>query len=131
MTDPKPNTGPNFPFKLVKRGKKYKGFAWASGEEKIRQSIIMILFTNKGERLMRPDFGSDLRRLVFEPMSQTTLSLAKYYIEEALLSWEPRIDLVNVDVRTENESGRLVIQIDYKIKGADEPQLLEVPFSLR
>ena len=131
MPDPKPNTGPYFPFKLVQRPGNLKGFAWASGEEKIRQSILMILFTNKGERQMRPEFGSDLGRLVFEPISQATLSLIKYYIEEALITWEPRIDLVDVNVKSGNEPGQLLIDIEYKIKGTDEPQSLQVPLSIQ
>src|SRR5689334_7863694 len=55
--------------------------AMTAYEEDVRQAIRIILSTNHGERVMRPDFGAGLRALLFEPLSQTTLSLAQHYVE--------------------------------------------------
>ena len=69
-----------------------------SYEEDIRQAIRIILATTPGERVMRPDFGAGLNALVFEPINTTTMTLARRRIEEALTTWEPRIDHVSVNV---------------------------------
>ena len=58
----------------------------------------IILGTGPGERVMRPDFGAGLPALVFEPISATTLALARHRVEEALILWEPRIDSIEVGV---------------------------------
>src|SRR5262249_60148667 len=67
-------------------------------EEDIRQAVRIILETNQGERVMRPDFGAGLRSLVFEPINTTTMALVKNRVEQALITWEPRIDLQEVKV---------------------------------
>jgi hypothetical protein len=98
--------------------------------EDVQQAIRIILGTNRGERVMRPDFGADLGRLVFEPLSTTTLSLAKHYVEEALTRWEPRIDQVEVAVRAERRLGRLLIEVAYRIRSSNTFYNLVYPFYL-
>jgi len=66
--------------------------ATAGRDDHIRDLIEQVLFTAPGERVMRPDFGAGLDRLVFEPITTTTMSLVQHYAEEALITWEPRID---------------------------------------
>ena len=68
-------------------------------EDHVRQSILLILQTAKGERVMRPDFGARLRDLTFEPLNQATITLAQHYVQEALTRFEPRIEVLNVEVR--------------------------------
>src|ERR1044071_4460608 len=67
-------------------------------EEDISQSIRIILGTMQGERVMRPDFGVGLQALIFEPVNTTTMALVKHKVEEALITWEPRIDNIEVKV---------------------------------
>src|SRR5215210_1300947 len=67
-------------------------------EEDIAQAIKIILGTNRGERLMRPDFGAGLNAFVFEPISVATIYLVKTRVEESLIDWEPRIDVESVKV---------------------------------
>src|SRR5919202_1521386 len=62
----------------------------------IEESILLILRTNLGERVYRPNFGSRLSELVFAPMNIQTLVLIRLYVEEALEMWEPRIVLDEV-----------------------------------
>ena len=78
----------------------------AAYEEDVRQAIRIILSTNHNERVMRPDFGANMRTLLFEPMSTTTMSLAQHYVERALIEWEPRIDLEEVRVRFDHDASR-------------------------
>ena len=71
-------------------------FAIAEYEESIRQAIWIILSTALGERVMRPDFGCAIHELVFAPNSAATQGMAEHHVSEALLRWEPRIEVLNV-----------------------------------
>jgi phage baseplate assembly protein W len=105
----------------------------AAYEEDVRQAIRLILGTNHGERVMRPDFGAGLNALLFEPMSTTTLSLAQHYTERALIEWEPRIDLLAVRVKIDQDMpalGRLLIEIDYRVRATNSFYNLVYPFYL-
>lgn len=102
-------------------------------EEDVRQAIRVILGTNHGERVMRPDFGANLRALIFEPVTATTMSLAQDHVERALIEWEPRIDLLDVRVTaddTERARGRLTIEIDYRVRSTNTFYNLVYPFYL-
>lgn len=93
------------------------GLAEAVGQRKIQESIRIILGTRRGERLMRPDFGCDLKRLTFAPGDESTASLARYYVEEALARWEPRIELLDVTVHNDRgDPTGLVIDIRYRLR---------------
>lgn len=83
----------------------------------INQSILMILGTELGERVMNPDFGCEINKIIYAPLDDTTLGLAKYYVEKALKRWEKRIDLVDIDVNySDKDPGKLIMVIKYKIK---------------
>ena len=102
-------------------------------EEDVRQAIRIILATDPGERVMRPDFGAGLRALLFEPMSTTTLSLAQHRVERALIEWEPRIDVLGVRVGFDHDDpsrGRLLIEIDYRVRATNAFYNLVYPFYL-
>jgi uncharacterized protein len=115
-----------FPPKLAKNGQ----LTLVEDEEDIRQSIQIILGTSFGERVMRPEFGSGLPKLVFETMSARTIGLARHRVEEALITWEPRIDNIGVDVRAEPQLGRLMIDIHYRIRSSNTFYNLVYPFYL-
>ncbi len=99
-------------------------------EEDIREAIRIILGTNPGERIMRPDFGAGLQALAFEPINTTTLALAKHRVEEALIFWEPRIDNIGVQVTAEPTMGRLMIDIRYRVRATNIFYNLVYPFYL-
>ena len=102
----------------------------AAYEEDIRQAIWIILGTARGERLMRPDFGAGLDRLVFEPINTTTMSLVQHYAEEALVTWEPRIDSVAVAVSADAPRGRLMLDVRYRVRTTNTFYNLVYPFYL-
>lgn len=102
----------------------------AGGVQKIRESILIILGTQRGERVMRPTFGCDLKRLVFAPNNAATANLARHYVEEGLATWEPRIIVDEVTVENDNANVALRIHITYRIKSTFEPQHLVYPFYL-
>jgi phage baseplate assembly protein W len=103
----------------------------AEYEEDIRQSILLILETGQGERVMRPDFGAGLPALVFEPLNTTTMALARHRVERALIAWEPRIDNILVQVRAEHSLGRLAITIQYRVRATNTFYNLVYPFYLQ
>ncbi|GAB61449.1 MAG: baseplate protein [Candidatus Jettenia sp.] len=115
-----------FPLQINSRG----GIQESRQEQKIKESILIILGTQHGERVMRPNFGCNLKSLVFEPNNTTTANLARHYVQEALTTWEPRIILEEVMVKNDNNAGRLMIDIRYRIKSTNEPQNMVYPFYL-
>jgi hypothetical protein len=125
-------TGWNFPPKLNSRG----GIALASDEEKIAQSIRIILSTPIGQRVMRPTFGSRLNELIFAPINPETFGLAEMYVQDALNFWEPRIQVLEViagadDPRStggDAQPGVLLIVIRYWIKATHDERSLVYPF---
>ncbi|PWB50738.1 MAG: baseplate protein [Candidatus Methanoperedenaceae archaeon] len=119
------------------RGWKYpleidKGkIAFSEGEDSIKESIIIILSTGKGERIMRPDFGCEINELVFSPNNSQTASLIAFHIKDALMKWEPRIDVLDVNAYPDTtERNKININIDYMIKTSNTKSNLVYPFFL-
>jgi len=105
--------GWSFPLLINSRG----NVDFAYYHDSIKQSIQIILGTSKGERIMRPDFGCEINELVFAPNNSNTHSLLAYYIEEALIKWEPRIILEKVEaLPNEFDEARIDIEISYKVR---------------
>jgi phage baseplate assembly protein W len=104
--------------------------ATAGYEEDVREAILIILQTQHGERVMRPDFGAGLREFVFEPVNTTTMALVKTRVEEALIDWEPRIDVVSVNVTTSDQRNVLAIDIAYRVRSTNAVRNLVYPFYL-
>jgi uncharacterized protein len=105
--------------------------ATAAHEEDIRQAIRIILGTNPGERVMRPDFGAGLNAFVFEPLSATTLEALRTRVNEALVDWEPRIEVEEVAVTADaREEGRVLIEVAYRVRASQSRHNLVYPFYL-
>ena len=103
----------------------------SEGEDSIRESIMIILGTSKGERVMRPDFGCGINELVFAPNNTSTATLMDFYIKEALLKWEPRIEVLDVSVSPDEEEGnKLIINIEYMVRSTNTKRNLVYPFYL-
>lgn len=86
------------------------------GDEVIDNSIKTILSTYPGERYMLPEFGSRLRQLLFEPITDITSTRIRIEIQDALGRWEDRISVINVKVRPIVDRGIYNIEIQYKRK---------------
>jgi len=97
----------------------------------VHQSILMLLATSPGERVMRPDYGCLLRRVIFSPNDDTTAGLAIHYVRSALERWEPRVDVLRVDARADaDDSGRLEVVLDYRVKTTQAVQAMRVAVDL-
>jgi uncharacterized protein len=102
----------------------------AEYEEDVRQAILIILQTEHGERVMRPEFGAGLRDFVFEPATPATMARLKKRVEEALIDWEPRISLNEVTVSISDERNRLSIDVGYRVRATNTTGNLVYPFYL-
>ncbi len=119
--------GMAFPLQMNPRGE----FALVDGEDDIYQSIFIILSTRPGERVMRPEFGCRVHELIFEPRDASTAALAQKYVSEALLRWEPRIDVNGVTVYGDaNHDGAMIVDIQYTIKATHDERSIVYPFFL-
>jgi len=127
--DPKAFLGRGWSFPVAVDG--HGAIALAEYEEDIRQAIRIILDTDPGERVMRPDFGAGLRALLFEPMNTTTVALARHRVEQALILWEPRIDSIGVEVGVDPPHGRLDIDVRYRVRRTNTFYNLVYPFFLQ
>jgi hypothetical protein len=101
----------------------------AEGDDKIRQSIWIILSTAPGERQMRPDFGCGIHELVFEPNTARLHGVVAENVRESLTRWEPRIDVLDVHVeRPVDARNYLLIRIDYRLRENNAFYNLVYPF---
>ena len=115
----------------VQRDNSGQRLATAAYEESIRQSIRIILSTARGERVMRPEFGCGLFELVFAPNNAATRGMAAHHVEEALRTWEPRIEVLEVSANPGGEQGEmLLINIDYQVRTTDRRFNPVYPFYL-
>ena len=116
-----------FPLQVNARGE----IALVSAERDIEQAIRIILATQPGERVMRPEFGCRAHELLFEPHNVSTRSRIKQYVSEALRRWEPRIAVQSVHVRADASlDGAIVVEINYLIKATHDRRSIVYPFFL-
>lgn len=124
--------GWSFPPRINERG----GVAMSSEDEKIRQSIRIILSTAKGERVMRPEFGCDIHEYIFAVANTSMLTSVESAVTEALILWEPRIEVISVEATNAGSLGEpleaaVVIDIRYRIRATNTEANLVYPFYLR
>jgi phage baseplate assembly protein W len=119
--------GKGLPFPLTpsSRGR----LAWLGGDEKIRQSIWLILSTAPGERQMLPQFGCGINDLVFEANTSALRGVIQGKVRDALTRWEPRIDVLDIRVEAPPEAlNYLLIRIDYRVRANNSFYNLVYPF---
>lgn len=92
----------------------------------IKQAIVNLLLTSKGERPFAPDLGSDLRRLMFEPLDVATAGEISSNIRETLRNYEPRIAVLGVEVIANFEDNGFDVALEFEIIGREDfPATLE------
>jgi len=100
------------------------------GEAHIHQSIILILATAPGERVMRPDFGCGIHDLVFSPDNATTAGLLADEVRHALIRWEPRIDVLDIEPQPRGDGNIILIDVHYRVRSTNNLFNLVYPFYL-
>lgn len=100
-------------------------------EKDIFQSLHILLSTQLKERVMRSDFGCDLSALLYENITITLLTKIKGIIENAIVLYEPRVDLMDVDFHTEESvNGVINIEITYRIRATNSRKNYVYPYYL-
>src|SRR4051812_18154561 len=103
--------------------------ALVSRDQEIEEAMRVVLATAPGERPMRPEFGCGIHDYVFAPADATTAGRIAYEVRISLERWEPRVDVVAVDVTADPEDrSTLYVQITYAIRGTNDPRNLVFPF---
>jgi phage baseplate assembly protein W len=104
----------------------------AKYEKDVEQAIRVIIGTDWGERVMRPDFGAGLRSFVFGPLNQTTIQQVQTRVHESLVKWEPRIDVESVTAAVDaTERSKLLITVVYRVRSTNTRNNLVYDFYLQ
>lgn len=108
----------DYPFRIDSRGRT----ALTGGDDHIRDMIEQFLFTNPGERVNRPDFGSGLLGMVFEPNSQELATALQATIQAGLQRWlGDLIETQSVEVTSEEATLRVVVR--YMVRRTEEGRI--------
>jgi len=108
------------------------GLALVHGDDAVRQSILLLLSTIPGERVMRPTYGCHLHRLVFWPNDDTTAGLAMHYVRQAVERFERRAEVLRVDAtRDPDRPERLDLVLAYRVRATASAQELVVALDLQ
>ncbi len=108
------------------------GVSVAEYETDIRQSILIILGTARGERVMRPDFGCGIHELAFEVIDVATLTRVETVVTESMVKYEPRIEVLGVRADPLQASdGVLLIEFEYRVRRTNQKDNMVYPFYFR
>lgn len=99
-----------------------------SDEDDIHQSLEILLTTSVGERFLRPEYGCDLRRYLFEPLDDGLVAYIRDLVNNAILYHEPRIRLTDLTLTTQADEGTLLIELEYVIRTTNSRQNFVFPF---
>ncbi|MFO7845054.1 MAG: GPW/gp25 family protein [Balneolaceae bacterium] len=98
-------------------------------EEDIREALYIILLTTKGERILQPEFGSDLKRHLFDSITNTKITQLTEDIRRAILMGEPRVICESVEARHDTETdGLLLFKITYVVRSTNNRSNIVFPF---
>jgi hypothetical protein len=121
-------TGWSFPPEFNRRGK----VTMVSAEADIRQSLLILLGTTPGERVMQPTFGCGLRSQVYENINESTVTVLKDLIKRAILFFEPRVILHLIEIdQSRAYDGYLDIHLVYSIISTNTRHNIVYPFYFR
>jgi len=119
--------GWRFPIKINARG----GIDWSEGPGRISDAIWIIVKTALGERVMRPTFGAGVNDYVFQSNSFVVRTRLVAAIKSALVQWEPRIELGQVQAQpVANEPTQVLVSIEYRLRTTNELFNVVYPFYL-
>lgn len=102
----------------------------AGGVEDIRQSLHILLSTTLGERVMRADYGCNLRDYVFDPVNRSMEAYIKKLVEDAIIYYEPRITLDKLVVDFQDNEGLMIITIEFTVDATNSRANFVYPFYL-
>jgi uncharacterized protein len=102
-----------------------------SDETDVHSSIEILLATTIGERIMQPDYGCNLKDMLFEPLDENLRTYFKRQIEQAILLFEPRVILDDIGFEVRNLEGTILINLNYRIVTTNTRFNIVYPFYLK
>ena len=99
-----------------------------TGAGAVKGAILSILKTDFNERLFQPEFGSNIRALLFEQMNPITVDRIKTEVKEAVERHEPRAQVIGIQVEAQEEQNRYLVKILFNVTSIAQPQELETYF---
>lgn len=122
--------GLRYPFQFEKvKGGSEVSVSSSLEHEHIKESILQILQTSPGERLMNPEFGSRLKELVFENNTSVLKTLLRYHIGKALERWEKRIQITSIEFGSSSDDNTIHVLLSYVVIRSQVEGNLVYPFS--
>jgi len=107
------------------------GLDWSSEGQSIEEAIWIVLATPRRSRVMEPEFGCGLHDYVFSPNNANTRAVIAAEVREALIRWEPRIDVLTVTAEPRaDEPNTLLIEVDYRTRANNAIHNIVYPFYL-
>ena len=93
--------------------------------EAIKRSVRNLINLNNYEKPFRPEIGSGIRGLLFEPMTELTSHFMQVKIAEILNQFEPRISVSNIIINNQEDRNAYSVSIHFLIKGTQEPVVVD------
>lgn len=103
----------------------------SSGLENIKESVYLILMTQKRERFIHPEFGSEILKFAFMEYNESMFHLMASNLEKDILREELRVDEVKVSITPEQQEGYLLISVDYTVKNTGQTEQMSIPVYYR
>lgn len=101
-----------------------------SDVEDINNSLMILLSTRPGERVMFPNYGCDLQEMLFKPLDLTLITQMKGIVERAILYHEPRINILSIEINAQDEiEGEILIEINYEVRNTNTRSNMVFPFT--
>jgi phage baseplate assembly protein W len=95
-------------------------------EEAIKESLKNLILTDRGERLMQPNIGSDVRASLFENVTPVTLKILEERVRDVINNYEPRVSIIDIDVTSLYDDNRVQVTIYFYVKNREEPISVDV-----
>jgi phage baseplate assembly protein W len=117
--------GWRFPVQPDGRGR----LTFSRAEQDIEEALWIVLSTAPGERVMLPEFGCGIQEYAFQPNSDLVRAAIASDVQQSLVRWEPRIDVLDVTVDApEGQPNLMLIRVDYRVRSANTVHNLVYPF---
>ena len=88
-------------------------------KEKVASQLLHLLFTPKGQKLRKPQYGTDLIRYIFDPNDSLAWEAIKKEVQDSVNRWLPAVNLTNVEVMASESGEQIFVRIDYSVKNGN------------
>ena len=100
-----------------------------STKDQIKSNLINLLLTYKGERVLNPQFGADLPRLLFEPINNETLSKIENQIVTSVATYIPEVIITNIEITPDTDRNTIYVNVIYQLKLSGTTDNIIIDFS--